>query len=102
MPHIDPRLSRHLRDANDDMLIDAIVIIVGDRQDPLETWKDNGLAERILQQIMEQTHEQPSFLRFIPQANAVAMTANSRFINSLLNHPYVQVASSATIDPFHF
>lgn len=102
MSYIDPRLSRHLRDANDDMLIDAIFIIAEENQNSLETWEDNGFAERVLQQIMKQTNEEPFFLRLVPRANAVALTATSKFLNSLLNHSSVQVASSATIDPFYF
>lgn len=101
MPYIDPRLSRHLRDFNPDMLLDAIVIIAAD-QDPLETWEEDGLAKQVLQQIMSQTYEQPSFLQFIPRANAVALAAKAKFISALLNHPSVQIASSATIDPFLF
>ena len=102
MPYIDPRLSRHLQDATDDMLIDAIFTIVEENQNPLEQWNTYRFAEQILQQITQQNNEQPTFLRFIPRANAVALTATSRFINSLLSYPCVQVASSATIDPFHF
>lgn len=102
MAHIDPRLNRHLQDANSDMMIDAIVIIVERYQDLLETQGDNRFAEQIIQQIMEQIKDQPSFIRFIPRANAVALTAHPRFIKALLNCPCVRVASSATIDPFHF
>lgn len=102
MPYVDPRLNRHLRDAKNDMLIDAVFIIVEEHQNPLEIGKDDSFAKQIIQQIIWLTNEQPSFLRFIPRANAVALTANSRFIKLLLNHSCVQIASSATIDPFFF
>ncbi|MEG4627086.1 hypothetical protein Q5691_22730 [Microcoleus sp. w1-18aA5] len=102
MPHVDPRLNRHLRDANSEMLIDAIFIILEPHQNPLEIWEDNGFAKQIIQQIIQETNEEPSFLRFISRANAVALTAHPKFINTLLTHSCVKVASSATIDPFHF
>jgi hypothetical protein len=102
MPYIDPRLSRHLRDAYDTMLIDAIFIILETHQEPLGTWCKSNLAERVIEETIQLSNEKPSFLRFIPRASAVALTAPPRFINHLLKHPSVQVASSATIDIFYF
>jgi hypothetical protein len=102
MLYIDPRLSRHLQNAHEEMLIDAIFIISVHNQDSLETLDDAELAEQILQRFMAANNYQPPFLSFIPRASAVALTANSKFINLLINHPNVQVASSATIDPFFF
>lgn len=102
IPDIDPRLSRHLRDASPTMQIDAIVIVVVDHQNPFEAVSDEGLGERVIQQTIQKTNETPSFVRFIPRANAVALTAHAGFIDALLKHPFVRIASSATIDPFFF
>ena len=101
-PEIDSRLSRHLREASPTMQIDAIVIVVTDRQNPFEAMSDEGLGTCIIQQTIQQTNENPSFVRFIPRANAIFLTAPAGFINSLLNHPFIKIASSATIDPFFF
>lgn len=101
MLYIDPRLSRHLQDISGGILIDAVFILVEEHQNPLETCNDHRFAEQIIQQMIQQVHESPSFLRFIPRANVVALTASPKFINLLLNHPSIQVASSATIDPFY-
>ncbi len=98
MRYIDSRLSRQIRDARPDLLLDAIFIVVGQHQDPQETWDDNGLAEQILHQVIAQTNEQPVWIRLIPRANAVALTASSRLIDSLLDHPSVQIASAVTVD----
>lgn len=100
MPHIDPRLIRHLQNAHQDMLIDAIFILVEHDQDLPETWKDEAQAKQVLQEVVAQTNEQPSFCRIIPRANVIAVTAHPKFVNAFINHLWVQVASSATVDPF--
>lgn len=101
MPYIDPRLSRHLQNAHEDILIDAIFILVAHCQDSLEAREDTSLAKQVLQEVVDQTNEQPSFYRIISRANAIAVTAHFRFINALINHSLVQIASSATVDPFY-
>lgn len=101
MSYIDPRLSRHLQNAHEDMLIDAIFILTAHHQNLPDTWKDEGLAKQVLQEVVDQTNENPSFCQIIPRANAIALTAPPKFINSLINHSCVQVASSATVDPFY-
>jgi hypothetical protein len=102
MSYLDPRLNRHLQNASDDMMIDAIFILVCHHQDSPETWEDDGLAKQVLQEVVEQTNENPSFCRIIPQANAIALTAPPKFINALISHSCTQVSSSATVDPFYF
>ena len=101
MSYLDPRLSRHLRDAHENMLIDAIFIISEHHQDSSGIWEDKGLAKQVLQEVVDQTNEQPSFCRIIPQANAIALTAHPKFVSALINHLCVQIASSATVDPFY-
>lgn len=101
MVKIDPRLARHLRDASEKMSVDAIVIIADHKIDALNHRDDNGLAEHVIQQTIQLTNEEPTFVRFIPRANAVAVTAHTPFIYALLGSPHVQIASSATIDPFY-
>jgi hypothetical protein len=101
MLYLDPRLKRHLQNASDDMMIDAIFILVCHHQDSPETWEEEGLARQILQEVVDQTNEQPSFCRIIPRANAIAVTAHPKFLNALISHSCVQVASSATVDPFY-
>ena len=101
MPYLDPRLSRHLRNAHQDMLIDAIFILVEHDQDSPETWEDEERAKQVLQKVINQTNEQPTFCRIIPRANAIALTAHPKFINAFIRHSCVQVASSATIDAFY-
>jgi alpha-D-ribose 1-methylphosphonate 5-triphosphate synthase subunit PhnL len=102
MSYLDPRLSRHLRNAHEDMLIDAIFILVEHNQDSPEIWGGEELVKHVLQEVVAQTDEQPSFFRIIPRANAIALTAHPKFLNALINHSCVQVASSATVDPFSF
>jgi hypothetical protein len=101
MSYLDPRLSRHLRNAHEDMLIDAIFIIAGHHQNSPGTWEDEELAKQVLQEIIDQTAEQPFFIRMIPRANAIALTAYPRFISAFINHSWVQVASSTTVDAFY-
>lgn len=102
MTDIDPRLNRHLLYANEQMLIDAIVIVMEDDRDPLEAQSDRGLGEQVIQQVAQQTDQTPTSIRYIPGANAVALTAHPSFIRTLLRHPHVQIASAATIDSLHF
>lgn len=102
MPYVDPRLNRHLRDVHDEILIDSIFIISGHDQDLLEGSNDDRLIKQILDQVIAETNYRPSFIRFIPRASAITLTASTKFINSLINHPCIQIASSATIDPFYF
>lgn len=101
MHYLDPRLSQHLRNAHADLLIDAIFILVGHRQDSQGTGEYEGLANQVLQEVVDQTNEHPSFCRIISRANAIALTAYPNFINALIAHSCVQVASSATVDPFY-
>ena len=101
MNYLDPRLSRHLQNACEDMLIDAIFILVEHDQDSPETWEDEERAKQVLQEVVDQTNEQPTFCRIIPRANAIAVTAHPKFVDALINHSCVQVASSATVDPFY-
>ncbi len=102
MSYLDPRLSRHLRNACEDILIDAIFILAEHHQDSPGTWEEEGLAKQVLQEVVEQTNENPSFCRIIPRANAIALTAPPKFINALISHSCTQVSSSATVDPFYF
>ena len=101
MSYLDPRLSRHLRNACEDILIDAIFILVKHDQDSPETWEDEERAKQVLKEVVDQTNEQPTFCRIIPRTNAIALTAPPKFINALISHLCVQVASSATVDPFY-
>lgn len=101
MSYFDPRLSRHLQNAHEDMLIDAIFILVGHHQDLPGTCEEEELANQVLQEVVDQTNEQPYFFRIIPRANAIALTAHPKFINAFIKHSCVQVASSATIDAFY-
>lgn len=101
MAYIDSRLSRHLQNAHDDMLIDAIFILVGHHQDSPEIWEDEERAKQVIQEVVEQTHQQPSFFKIIPRANAIALTAHPKFVNAFIGHSCVEVASSATVDPFY-
>lgn len=101
MYYLDPRLSRHLQNACEDMLIDAIFILAEHYQNSSGTWEDEGLANQVLQEVVDQTHEQPSFIRTIPRANAIALTAHPKFLNAFINHACVQIASSATVDPLY-
>lgn len=61
MSYLDPRLSRHLQNAHEDMLIDAVFILVGHPQDLPRTWEDEELANQVLQDVLDQTNEQPFF-----------------------------------------
>ncbi|MBD2464231.1 hypothetical protein H6G89_24820 [Oscillatoria sp. FACHB-1407] len=100
MHYLDPRLSRHLQNAREDILIDAIFILVGHNQDSPKVWEEE-LAKQVLQEVVDQTNETPSFCRIISRANAIALTAYPKFINAFISHSRVQVASSATVDPFY-
>jgi hypothetical protein len=52
--------------------------------------------------MIDQTEEHPSFVQIIPRANAIALTAHPKLIHAFINHSWVQIASSTTIDPLYF
>jgi len=96
---IDPRLRRQLDAASTDTLLHA-VLIVGEDGDPSATPHDEGLAERVVEQIRVRLGEEAAQVRFVPRANAVIVVARPAFLRVLVNDPRVLLASATTIDLF--
>lgn len=90
---IDPRLVQLIEEADEDDDVEAVVIL--DKSSASAHDNDvRGVGGRVIDRVINELHQEPSELRFMPNLGAVYLKGKPRLLRHFLDEEEVQSASS--------
>jgi hypothetical protein len=96
--NIDPKLLSKLNSADEKASIQAIITLVRPQDDlGEETTMHNKLANDLVIQTENITHEKPRLVRNLPKLGVLLIEGNAKFLQKLIENEQV---SSATISEY--
>lgn len=94
---IDPKLLERLKQAGDEGLVEAVILVARSRGSSLKAQDERGPAGAMVDRITKELREHPRELKFMPKLGACFVRGSGRLVRRLLEEPEVVSATISDI-----
>lgn len=84
---IDPQLFERLKQAGDDGLVEAVILVARPKGTSHEAYNERGPAGALIDRITTELQEQPGEIKFLPKLGACFVRGSGRLIRRLVEEP---------------